>query len=220
MKTTAISAAVAAIVLAAGPVAAQTMATTEVDLNLRAGPGTQYEVVGVLPAGMEADVTGCLDGASWCEVSYDGMQAWASGDYLDQVADGDLQPIYVVRGELGVPTVTYENTDEQTDNAIAAGGVGAAAAYALAGGPAAIAAATALGVLGGAAITPSETEAAYIASNPVDPIMVDGEVVVGAGIPEGVDLFTIPDSQYAYTSLNGQLVLVEPQQRQVVYIMR
>ena len=56
--------------------------------------------------------------------------------------------------------------------------------------------------------------------NPVEPIYLDGEVVVGAGIPESVTLSEVPDSEYYYAYINGVPVLVEREQRRVVHVVR
>jgi len=59
-------------------------------LNVRAGPGTAYEVVGSLAGGATAVGLGPsqdVDGATWVQVRLvDGTVGWASGRYLDQVA--------------------------------------------------------------------------------------------------------------------------------------
>jgi hypothetical protein len=44
--------------------------------------------------------------------------------------------------------------------------------------------------------------------------------VVGAGLPETVALAEIPNYEYRYVYLNGQPVLVEPQSRKIVYVLR
>jgi uncharacterized protein YraI len=51
------------------------------DLNLRAGPGTGYGVVAVMPAGSTVDTIGCT--GNWCRVSYGGVVGYASASYLD-----------------------------------------------------------------------------------------------------------------------------------------
>jgi len=55
-------------------------ATAETSLNVRAGPGTQYEVVGTIPAGGTVDVRGCTGG--WCQVNFRGERGFASRSYL------------------------------------------------------------------------------------------------------------------------------------------
>ncbi len=56
-------------------------ATTTVDLNLRAGPGTNYKVVLVMPAGSTVTLAG--EGANgFAGVAYKGTYGWASEAYL------------------------------------------------------------------------------------------------------------------------------------------
>jgi hypothetical protein len=54
----------------------------------------------------------------------------------------------------------------------------------------------------------------------VEQVYLDGEIVVGAGIPETVMLAPVPDSEYSYAYVNGVPVLVETQNRTVTYIVR
>jgi uncharacterized protein YraI len=72
-----LSAALAAVALSAGAAAAASATT---DLNLRAGPGPDYQAIGVIPAGAPVDVLGCS--GSWCQVSYAGRAGYASASYL------------------------------------------------------------------------------------------------------------------------------------------
>lgn len=54
------------------------------DLNLRTGPGTNYEVIATMPGGAVVDVEGCRD--SWCRVDYRGRAGWASARYLGEAS--------------------------------------------------------------------------------------------------------------------------------------
>jgi len=71
--------AAACFALSCGAAAAQ--AVTATDLNMRAGPGTNYSVVEVIPQGTPVDVMNC--GGNWCEVSFGGTTGFASIGYLD-----------------------------------------------------------------------------------------------------------------------------------------
>ena len=51
------------------------------DLNLRAGPGTSYQIIDVMPEGSMVDAWNC--GPNWCEVSYAGITGFASANYLN-----------------------------------------------------------------------------------------------------------------------------------------
>ena len=83
---TILSAAVVGALLSTTAYAA-TEASAWTDLNLRAGPGPMYQIVGVIPADGIVSVEGCLDTASWCKVSFDGIEGWASGDYLTAMVE-------------------------------------------------------------------------------------------------------------------------------------
>ena len=67
-------AAASALVLSAGAAAALP-ATAETPLNLRAGPGIRFPVVGTVPPGATVDVRGCTRG--WCRVGFHGERGFA-----------------------------------------------------------------------------------------------------------------------------------------------
>ena len=107
---------------------------------------------------------------------------------------------------------------------IAAGvlAVGTAGAIigAVVAGPVGAVVGAAIGAGTGVAVAPDSTVTTYVMANPVDPVYLDGEVVVGAGIPDGVMLKEVPDSTYDYAYVNGVPVLVERTTRRVTYILR
>lgn len=70
---------VSALALSAATAAA-TPATVEGDLNVRAGPGTNYPVVGSFAAGEVVDVRGCT--GNWCRVAGGGDRGYASRSFL------------------------------------------------------------------------------------------------------------------------------------------
>jgi len=55
-------------------------AVVQQDLNLRAGPGIDYEVISAMPSGATVDVMGCE--AGWCRVAFGGTTGFASRGYL------------------------------------------------------------------------------------------------------------------------------------------
>lgn len=191
----------------------QTTATAFTDLNLRAGPAVSYEIIGVIPASQAVMVDGCLEASNWCRVSYGEMNGWASGDYLTAMVES---PIYSNRERLAVQTITYEKSPD----AAVGGGMAGAVAGGILGGPVGVLIGAAVGMGLGSAATPSERVTTYVMENPVEPIYLDGEIVVGAGIPETVTLTEVPESEYYYAYVNGTRVLVEREQRRIVYIVR
>ena len=223
MKHRMIIGAAAAALMLTGSAYAQTAVTATSDLNIRSGPGPQYPVVGVIDVDGQAGLEGCLEGSKWCRVSYNGVDGWAYSDYL--IADYSGREIIVTQRppEAEIPVIEYEGSSGAGAGA-AIGLTGGAVAGALIGGPigaavGGIAGATA-GATTGAAIDPSPQARAYVLENELEPVYLEGEVVVGAGVPETVELHPIPDYEYRYVYVNGQPVIVEPTDRRIVYVVR
>jgi uncharacterized protein YraI len=68
-------------------------AIAETDLNVRAGPGTDYQIVGLLPQGTPVEVLNCS--GSWCRVAGN-VQGYASRSYLSIGGQGPsaAAPVY------------------------------------------------------------------------------------------------------------------------------
>lgn len=191
-----------ALTVAGLPAFAEATANATVDLNIRAGAGPAYDVVGVIPAGEEVVVTGCLEPATWCEVTSDGITGWASGGYLTAIVETTPVVIYENADAAGITTVTYDPT--LPDGTVTLNG--------------AVIAADPTGETTSLEI--EDNAITYLNDNPVEPIYLEGEVVVGAGLPETVVLTPIPESPMAYANVNGQIVMVQPETRRVTYIVR
>lgn len=203
---------------------ADTSVTATTDLNLRAGPGSQYPVVGVIGAGQSTMVKGCVDQGKWCNVSTGTEDAWAYSDYLLMDANG-TQIILTDRSpDAGIAVVEAPARTNTGDAGAAVGGVTGAIAGAIVGGPVGAAIGAAAGtVTGGAAGTiasPPASVRTYVTSHRTEPVYLDGEVVVGAGLPETVALTEIPDYDYRYAYVNSQPVLVDASSRKIVYVIR
>jgi uncharacterized protein YraI len=85
--------------------AAEGYATNAV--NLRAGPGTEYPAVTVIPGGANLDIYGCLDDYRWCDVSWNGDRGWISASYLDYFFNGSYVYFPDYFDEIDVPIVTF-----------------------------------------------------------------------------------------------------------------
>jgi uncharacterized protein YraI len=213
------AAAVGLLVMSSAAFAATATATT--DLNIRAGPGPSHPVIGVIGAGQSAEITGCLQGSKWCTVAANGGQGWVYSDYLtasfggrqivltERPADSGVTVVQPSDGGAGGALVGA--TTGAVGGALIAGPVGAAV-----GGAAGLA----LGGAVGSAAEPPPQVRTYVTQNRLDPVYLDGEVVVGAGVPETVRIREIPDYQYQYVYVNNQPVLVDPGTRRIVYVMR
>ncbi|WP_265501129.1 DUF1236 domain-containing protein [Paracoccus beibuensis] len=213
----------AATIALTGSAMAQTTATASTDLNVRSGPGVQHEVIGAITAGNEVDVAGCIDSANWCQVSGDGIEGWSYGDYLNVTAGDEVVSLYPNRQEIGVTIIEAPASDATSGQDTAVAGLGGAAMGALIGGPVGAVAGAAIGGTAGvsASVEPSSEVTTYVTTNQVEPVYLEGEVVVGAGVPEPVAIYEIPDQpEYRYAQINGQTVLIDPTERQIVYIYR
>ncbi|MDO9525852.1 MAG: DUF1236 domain-containing protein [Gemmobacter sp.] len=196
----------AAFLIAASAAHAATPAVTTDPLNLRAGPGPGYAVSSVLDAGAPVSVLGCIDNTNWCRVDASGSVGYVYSEYLN----------------IGTPTaaVTLGNTwktvgimtEVHNDNGVA---VSAADPSGVLAGRDAVA-------LGDSSnsdrLEPTEVWTTYVISNPVSPVYLDGEVMMGVGIPEDVTLYEVPESEYRYVTINDRTVLVEPTSRRIMYI--
>lgn len=203
-----------ALALVAAPAAAEVAARATTDLNVRTGPGPEFPVSAVIGVDQSTTVIGCIENSKWCEVTVGGKTGWAYSDYLVADVGGSPVVVYERRAEIGVPVVAYDGPGAE----IAAGTTGAVAG-ALVAGPLGAAVGGAAGVVLGDAFD-ADVPRRYIVEHPVEPVYLEGEVVVGATIPETVTLYEIPDAQYRYVYVNGQQVLVAPETRQIVHVYR
>ncbi len=80
--------ALAAGVIFSAPLAAQAQqgqtmtAYVGTHLNLRAGPGTQFPALAVMSTGSTVTVDYCLANDDWCHLWWNGIEGWASANYL------------------------------------------------------------------------------------------------------------------------------------------
>jgi uncharacterized protein YraI len=172
-------------------------------LNVRSGPGFQYGVVAQMPANTRFPVTGCIQDYSWCSVVVGNVTGWASAPYLVTDAGGKPTNLQVSGAQLGIPIV------EPTPGAavVATPPVGAM-----------VPVAPEVGVV--EPIAPAPEVLSYVTQQAVEPVLVDGEVMVGAVLPAAVPVYPVPASPYVYSYINGQRVLVEPTARKIVYVVR
>lgn len=87
-------------------------ATVQFDLNFRAGPGLNWEVVSVIPGGETVPVIGRTSSTAWMQVVYDGQLGWIStqftvwsGDIITVPVDGQYFEEYVRRVWIDAETI-------------------------------------------------------------------------------------------------------------------
>ena len=127
------SAAAGALLAMSASALAQTSVTATTDLNVRAGPGPQHPVIGVLSAGQATTLNGCIEGSKWCSVAEAGGQGWVYSDYLTGNFGGQ-QVVLTERPAGSVEVVTAPSGEGGAEGAVVGGTTGAVAG-AIIGGP-------------------------------------------------------------------------------------
>jgi len=199
------------VLSSAGLAQAEMSATTATDIEVRSGPGAEFPTVGVATRGSEATLDGCVEGSRWCRVDVNGMRGWVYAQYLSVEQNGNSVVVQNHRDDLGIPTISYEQTDPVQTGSIKTARPGPNDQLL---GP--------VDQSGGdvVAIIPPEEIRTYIDDNPVDTVRLNGELAVGATVPQSVEVHPIPDYQYSYAEVNHQPVLVDPGTRRIVYVYR
>lgn len=98
---------VLATAMLAAPAALAANAIVTTNLNVRAGPGTNYPVLGAIPNGAPIDVVGCTTGYNWCQVDYGGRLGWASANYIafQQSSVRNSNNFGVAAAAIGIPLI-------------------------------------------------------------------------------------------------------------------
>lgn len=184
-----------------GAAMADTAVSAITDLNVRAGPGPQYPVIGVLAAGQSATLNGCIENSKWCTIAEAGGQGWVYSDYV--TADfGGSRVVLTQRPHGSSVTVVSPPEDIGENSNDYTGAI-------VAGEP----------VEDVFPPPPAEVRT-YVDTHRIDPVYLDGEVVTGATLPDTVELREIPDYNYRYVYVNGQPALIDPQTRRIMYVVR
>ncbi|TPL03243.1 DUF1236 domain-containing protein [Mesorhizobium sp. B2-4-14] len=201
MKSLLFPAVAGMLAVMSGAALADTAVSAVTDLNVRAGPGPQYPVIGVLAAGQSATLNGCIENSKWCTIAEAGGQGWVYSDYvtadfggsrvvLTQRPHGSSVAIVSPPEDIGNYSNDYTGAIISSDP-----------------------------VVGDFPAPPAEVRT-YVDTHRLDPVYLDGEVVTGAILPDTVELRPIPDYNYRYVYVNGQPALIDPQTRRVMYVMR
>jgi uncharacterized protein YraI len=200
----------AALMVFAAPVpsdATAVVASAITPLNIRSGPGPQYDVIGVINPHGYTEIKGCIQNSLWCQVDYRGRQGWAYSKYLTMRAAGQPLVITADRNQTSVPTVTYAAPVETVGSGVPTEKM--------------------IGTLieppadtASIQFNPPATVRTYVIGHPIEPTILNGEVVTGAGVPETVTLTPVPGYTYDYAYINRERVLVAPSTRRIVYVFR
>lgn len=213
-KTMLLGSAAALTIGAGAAFAADGSASAATDLNMRMGPGPNYKIVDVIPAQGMVDLNGCVPGGGWCEVTFEGQTGWAYSPYLtvEETPVAEMKDVSVIQ---------YEKDNNADEAALVTGATGAAIGATL-GGPVGAIIGGAVGTaVGGTAASIEPQVVTYVQANPVDPVFLQGEPVVGVTIPQEVETYAVPDYDgYAYANVNGDTVIMDNESRAIVKVVR
>jgi uncharacterized protein YraI len=208
-----------------GAAQAQTTGIATTDLNLRSGPGPEQPQIGIIKARQKANILGCIEGSLWCQVDFRGKTGWAYSQYMTLQAGGGRIVVREPANVANVPIVAYDGPGyrEPTYRADVAPVAAAITAPAVVGYGGA--GAGAIGAPRPAAYNfglnpPPAAIGQYVAANSTNSFYYNGDVVVGANLPQTVVLNNVPDYRYQYVYVNDTAVLVDPATRQIVYVFR
>ncbi|MBA4788177.1 MAG: DUF1236 domain-containing protein [Pseudomonadota bacterium] len=102
----------------------------------------------------------------------------------------------------------------------ATGAVGGAAVGAVVGGPVGAVVGGAVGATMGAAAEPPAEVRSYVIQENRPSVRMERQVVVGEPLPSTVRVYQVPNSQYEYSVVNDQRVIVEPGSRRVIQVIQ
>lgn len=101
------------IVLMAGQAAAQdaVIAQAYATVNVRSGPGTQYDIIGQLTSGNEVQITGRSDEESnWLRISFEGREGWVAYFTVSVLGNTEQLPIVAPRASQEAAPVRPTST--------------------------------------------------------------------------------------------------------------
>lgn len=107
MKQLRILALAATALLGAATAASAQQAFTTNDVSLRAGPGTRYPMVRMIPEDAVVYVHGCLRNWDWCDVSWRRSRGWVFSDYLEALYHNRRIGFDEWRDYVDIPFVSF-----------------------------------------------------------------------------------------------------------------
>jgi hypothetical protein len=117
---------------------------------------------------------------------------------------------------VAAPTAAFAG-DRAAGGAAAGAGTGAATG-AIVGGPVGAAVGAGVGGVVGAAAAPDRRVRTYVTEQERPSVAYEGEVTVGKRLPQDVEVYSVPESDYSYTVVNKRRYIVNSD-REVVEVV-
>lgn len=98
------------------------------------------------------------------------------------------------------------------------GAAGGAVTGAIVGGPVGAAVGGVAGAVVGTVLAPPKEVRTYVIQQPARSVRYEREIEVGATLPEDVEIYSVPDSDYSYTIVNDRRYIVS-NKRKVIEVV-
>jgi hypothetical protein len=72
------------------------IATTKIIVNVRAGPGAAYTLIGKLPRGTAKEILGKSADSQWWKIDFDGKDGWIAADFTDVRGGTSAVPVIAI----------------------------------------------------------------------------------------------------------------------------
>ncbi|MVA95682.1 DUF1236 domain-containing protein [Nitratireductor sp. CAU 1489] len=133
-------------------------------------------------------------------------------------AQAQESPVKQPATERAEDQITTQSTNENAETGAAVGGTAGAITGAVVGGPVGAVIGGFAGAMLGTAASVPQPAVDYVVANPVEPVVIEGELREGMTIPASAALQPIPEhSDLAYVYVDGRPLIVKAETREVVY---
>jgi hypothetical protein len=82
---------------------------TNLNLNVRAGPGVDYERIYSIEPGSIVTVHECVSDYEWCDIEWEDIDGWVAARYLSY----EGEPVSLVGPSLGIPVADFDGYDDE-----------------------------------------------------------------------------------------------------------
>ena len=103
----ALASALAALALLPARAQAQQLAYVTKEVNLRAGPSSDFPVVAILGAGVTITVEGCMSDYRWCDVSVGPNRGWLYAGNIVYPYQGANVPLLTYGPAIGIGVIAF-----------------------------------------------------------------------------------------------------------------
>jgi uncharacterized protein YraI len=76
--------------------------------ELLAGPNEHFPAIAHVDSGAPVHIMGCVDGFTWCDISWNGNRGWIDAHYLDSDYNNKHVTVIEHGREEHLPVVTFE----------------------------------------------------------------------------------------------------------------